>query len=134
MIRLQNVTKASDHISVNYLKTPLTTKEFLFMNQELYFSQIKQMQSIHSRRFVWPLIDTTSLDLSSEKLEPTFQQLEKFGLKSKPFVIIAVIGQELVAAGQFSTAVTLLEAALKVQTFFISRKAYKINLLWFGVQ
>ncbi|XP_012934698.1 tetratricopeptide repeat protein 28 [Aplysia californica] len=51
-----------------------------------------------------------------EKLEPTFLQLEKFGLKSSPFVIIAVIGQELVAAGHFSAAVTILEAALKVGT------------------
>ncbi|CAL1529179.1 unnamed protein product, partial [Lymnaea stagnalis] len=51
-----------------------------------------------------------------EKLEPTFHQLEKFGLKSSPFVIIAVIGQELVAAGHFSAAVTILEAALKVGT------------------
>ncbi|XP_059144707.1 tetratricopeptide repeat protein 28-like [Physella acuta] len=50
------------------------------------------------------------------KLEPTFEQLEKFGLRSSPFVIIAVIGQELVAAGHFSAAVTILEAALKVGT------------------
>ncbi|KAK3763661.1 hypothetical protein RRG08_051183 [Elysia crispata] len=51
-----------------------------------------------------------------DKLEPTFKQLEKFGLKSSPFVIIAVIGQELVAAGHFSAAVSILEAALKVGT------------------
>ncbi|CAG5117419.1 unnamed protein product, partial [Candidula unifasciata] len=51
-----------------------------------------------------------------DKLESTFQQLEKFGLKSKPFIIIAVVGQELLAAGQFSAAVTILEAALKVGT------------------
>ncbi|RUS73651.1 hypothetical protein EGW08_018583, partial [Elysia chlorotica] len=51
-----------------------------------------------------------------DKLSPTFQQLDKFGLKSSPFVIIAVIGQELVADGHFSAAVSILEAALKVGT------------------
>ncbi|KAH9502425.1 Tetratricopeptide repeat protein 28 [Bulinus truncatus] len=54
--------------------------------------------------------------MTVEKLEPTFQQLEKFGLKTSPFVIIAVVGQELVAAGHYSAAVTILEAALKVGT------------------
>ncbi|KAI8783209.1 tetratricopeptide repeat protein 28, partial [Biomphalaria glabrata] len=51
-----------------------------------------------------------------EKLEPTFQQLEKFGLKTSPFVIIAVVGQELVATGHYGAAMTILEAALKVGT------------------
>lgn len=37
-------------------------------------------------------------------------------LDKSPFVVISVIGQELLAAGHFSAAVTVLEAALQVGT------------------
>ena len=67
------------------------------------------------------LVSYTLFLSTSEKLQPTFSQLEKFGLKGSPFVIIAVVGQELVAAGHFSAAVTILEAALKVSNMSIPR-------------
>jgi len=49
-------------------------------------------------------------------LEPIFDQLEAMKLDKSPFVIISVIGQELLAAAQYSSAVTVLEAALSIGT------------------
>ncbi|XP_037918666.1 tetratricopeptide repeat protein 28 [Hermetia illucens] len=47
-------------------------------------------------------------------LEPTFQQLRTMKLDQSPFVVISVIGQELLQAGQYHSAVTVLEAALRI--------------------
>jgi len=46
-------------------------------------------------------------------LEPTFRQLESMKLEKSPFVIISVVGQELLAQGQFNNAVEVLESALR---------------------
>uniref|UniRef100_A0A1B0CKC6 Putative g-alpha gtpase interaction protein n=1 Tax=Lutzomyia longipalpis TaxID=7200 RepID=A0A1B0CKC6_LUTLO len=47
-------------------------------------------------------------------LEPTFQQLCAMKLDQSPFVVISVVGQELLQAGQYHSAVTVLEAALQI--------------------
>lgn len=49
-------------------------------------------------------------------LEPIYQQLQAMQLDKSPFVIISVIGQELLAAGHSTAAVVVLEAALTVGT------------------
>ncbi|RZF33680.1 hypothetical protein LSTR_LSTR007058 [Laodelphax striatellus] len=49
-------------------------------------------------------------------LEPTFQQLEAMKLDKSPFVIISVVGQELLGAGHYASAVVVLEAALRIGT------------------
>ncbi|XP_043222713.1 tetratricopeptide repeat protein 28-like isoform X3 [Amphibalanus amphitrite] len=49
-------------------------------------------------------------------LEPTYRQLQAMRLDMSPFVIISVIGQELLAAGKYSAAVVVLESALKIGT------------------
>ncbi|XP_049768006.1 tetratricopeptide repeat protein 28 [Schistocerca cancellata] len=49
-------------------------------------------------------------------LEPTFRQLEAMKLDKSPFVIISVVGQELLAVGQYAAAVVVLEAALRIGT------------------
>jgi len=46
-------------------------------------------------------------------LEPTYRQLQAMKLEKSPFVIISVVGQELLAQGQFNNAVEVLEAALR---------------------
>lgn len=51
-----------------------------------------------------------------DKLGPTFNQLQKLKLNQSAFVIISVIGQELLAAGHYSAAVSMLEAALQIGT------------------
>lgn len=57
------------------------------------------------------------IDISiSEKLGPTFQQLQKLKLHQSPFVIISVIGQELLAAGLYGSSIAMLEAALQIGT------------------
>lgn len=48
------------------------------------------------------------------KLEPTFHQLEEMNLNTSPFVIISVVGQELLGTGHYSAAVVVLEAALRI--------------------
>ncbi|XP_018608454.1 tetratricopeptide repeat protein 28-like isoform X3 [Scleropages formosus] len=51
-----------------------------------------------------------------ETLEPTYQQLQKMKLDKSPFVVVSVIGQELLTAGHHSASVVVLEAALKIGT------------------
>ncbi|XP_065205556.1 tetratricopeptide repeat protein 28 isoform X2 [Planococcus citri] len=49
-------------------------------------------------------------------LEPVFRQLETMNLDKSAFVIISVVGQELLAAGQYTVAVIVLESALRIGT------------------
>ena len=49
-------------------------------------------------------------------LEPTYRQLKSMKLDRSPFVIISVIGQELLAQGKYHNAVEVLESALKIGT------------------
>ncbi|XP_063171659.1 tetratricopeptide repeat protein 28 isoform X2 [Candoia aspera] len=51
-----------------------------------------------------------------ESLEPTYQQLQKMKLDKSPFVVVSVIGQELLTTGHHSASVVVLEAALKIGT------------------
>jgi hypothetical protein len=51
----------------------------------------------------------------TDKLQATFKQLEKLRLGRSPFVLMAVIGQELLAATHYTAAVAVLEAALQVR-------------------
>ncbi|KAL4617225.1 tetratricopeptide repeat protein 28-like [Arapaima gigas] len=51
-----------------------------------------------------------------ESLEPTYQQLQKMKLDKSPFVVVSVIGQELLSAGHQGASVVVLEAALKIGT------------------
>lgn len=52
----------------------------------------------------------------ADALEPTFKQLQAMRLNTCAFVIISVVGQELLGAGQYSPAVIVLESALKIGT------------------
>ena len=49
-------------------------------------------------------------------LEPTYRQLQTMKLDKSPFVIISVIGQELLAQSKYQAAVLVLESALKIGT------------------
>ena len=49
-------------------------------------------------------------------LEPTYRQLQTMKLDKSPFVIISVIGQELLAQAKYTAAVMVLESALKIGT------------------
>ena len=51
-----------------------------------------------------------------DTLEPTYRQLKAMKLDGSPFVIISVIGQELLAQGKYKNAVEVLESALKIGT------------------
>jgi hypothetical protein len=53
---------------------------------------------------------------SSDTLEPTYQQLQKMKLDKSPFVVVSVVGQELLTAGHHGASVVVLEAALKIGT------------------
>ncbi|XP_044737970.1 tetratricopeptide repeat protein 28 [Chrysoperla carnea] len=47
-------------------------------------------------------------------LQPIFQQLHTMKLDQSPFVIISVVGQELLSVGLYNAAVTVLESALRI--------------------
>lgn len=49
-------------------------------------------------------------------LEPTYRQLQAMRLDKSPFVVISVVGQELLATAQYKAAVVVLEAALRIGT------------------
>ncbi|XP_012863333.1 tetratricopeptide repeat protein 28 [Echinops telfairi] len=51
-----------------------------------------------------------------ESLEPTYQQLQKMKLDKSPFVVVSVVGQELLTSGHHGASVVVLEAALKIGT------------------
>lgn len=63
------------------------------------------------------------------KFEPTFSQLETMKLHKSAFVVISVIGQELLAGGYYSAAVVVLESALKIGTTNIKLKGSVISAL-----
>ncbi|TKS84970.1 Tetratricopeptide repeat protein 28 [Collichthys lucidus] len=49
-------------------------------------------------------------------LEPTYQQLQKMKLDKSPFVVVSVIGQELLTHSFHGASVVVLEAGLKIGT------------------
>ncbi|XP_026153474.1 tetratricopeptide repeat protein 28 isoform X2 [Mastacembelus armatus] len=51
-----------------------------------------------------------------DSLEPTYQQLQKMKLDKSPFVVVSVIGQELLTHGFYGASVVVLEAGLKIGT------------------
>ncbi|XP_071789683.1 tetratricopeptide repeat protein 28-like isoform X3 [Asterias amurensis] len=51
-----------------------------------------------------------------DTFEPTYKQLQSMKLDKSPFVIISVIGQELLAAGYHASSLVVLESALKIGT------------------
>ncbi|XP_022086210.1 tetratricopeptide repeat protein 28-like isoform X4 [Acanthaster planci] len=51
-----------------------------------------------------------------DTFEPTYRQLQSMKLDKSPFVIISVIGQELLAAGYHASSLVVLESALKIGT------------------
>uniref|UniRef100_UPI0037E8FAB7 tetratricopeptide repeat protein 28 n=1 Tax=Semicossyphus pulcher TaxID=241346 RepID=UPI0037E8FAB7 len=51
-----------------------------------------------------------------DSLQPTYQQLQKMKLDKSPFVVVSVIGQELLTHGFHGASVVVLEAGLKIGT------------------
>ncbi|XP_074546098.1 tetratricopeptide repeat protein 28 isoform X2 [Halichoeres trimaculatus] len=51
-----------------------------------------------------------------DSLEPTYQQLQRMKLDKSPFVVVSVIGQELLTHGFHGASVVVLEAGLKIGT------------------
>ncbi|XP_016519152.1 tetratricopeptide repeat protein 28 isoform X1 [Poecilia formosa] len=51
-----------------------------------------------------------------DTLEPTYQQLQRMKLDKSPFVVVSVIGQELLTHGYHGASVVVLEAGLKIGT------------------
>ncbi|KAK6315724.1 hypothetical protein J4Q44_G00132480 [Coregonus suidteri] len=51
-----------------------------------------------------------------DSLEPTYHQLQRMKLEKSPFVVVCVIGQELLTAGYHGASVVVLEAGLKIGT------------------
>ncbi|CAK1541601.1 unnamed protein product [Leptosia nina] len=67
-----------------------------------------------SRQLLAALVEASLKSPLRTTLEPTFRQLEAMKLDQSPFVLISVVGQELLAAGQYQAAVNVLEAALRI--------------------
>ena len=50
----------------------------------------------------------------SDRFQPTYQQLQSMKLDKNAFVIISVIGQDLLASNYHSASVCVLESALRI--------------------
>ncbi|GAB1599212.1 tetratricopeptide repeat protein 28-like isoform X1 [Argonauta hians] len=86
-------------------------------------------QESSNKELVTSLIDTAIKSPLKEKLNPVFGQLEKMNLQCNAFVVIAVIGQELLAAGHHSTSVTMLESALSIGTISVKLRGSVFSAL-----
>lgn len=73
-----------------------------------FFSQVVDLSD--------PLYLSLLIFILTESLEPTYKQLQNMKLDKSAFVIISVIGQELLARGKYVTAIQVLESALKIGT------------------
>ncbi|XP_077995250.1 tetratricopeptide repeat protein 28-like [Glandiceps talaboti] len=73
-------------------------------------------QDFKSLQLLGGLVDAAMKSPLKATLEPTYRQLEKMKLEKSPFVVISVIGQELLAAGYHSSSLVVLESALKIGT------------------
>uniref|UniRef100_A0A0K2TA00 Uncharacterized protein n=1 Tax=Lepeophtheirus salmonis TaxID=72036 RepID=A0A0K2TA00_LEPSM len=73
-------------------------------------------QDPKSMQLLSGLIEAALKSPLKDTLEPTYRQLQMMKLDKSPFVIISVIGQELLAQGKYSSAVQVLESALKIGT------------------
>ncbi|ENN72543.1 hypothetical protein YQE_10883, partial [Dendroctonus ponderosae] len=71
-------------------------------------------QDPSSQQLLAGLVEASIKSPLRHNLEPTFQQLEIMKLNQSPFVLISVVGQELLGAGLYHSAVTVLEAALRI--------------------
>ncbi|XP_050428822.1 tetratricopeptide repeat protein 28 isoform X2 [Adelges cooleyi] len=75
----------------------------------------------NSTQLLGGLIEASIKSPLKSVLEPTFEQLNSINhngltLDKSPFLVMSVIGQELLAAGQYSVAVVVLESALRIGT------------------
>lgn len=69
--------------------------------------------TVHQKLFAglsWHFVSFPSTDT----FEPIYSQLQSMKLDKSPFVIISVIGQELLAAGYHASSLVVLESALKI--------------------
>ena len=71
-------------------------------------------QDPNSKQLLSGLVEASVKSPMRPALEPTFEQLKNMNLDQSPFVVISVIGQELLGGGHYHSAVTVLEAALKI--------------------
>ncbi|KAL9886018.1 tetratricopeptide repeat protein 28 isoform 1-T3 [Glossina fuscipes fuscipes] len=71
-------------------------------------------QDVQNKQLLAGLLEASIKSPLRHALEPTFQQLRAMNLDQSPFVVISVVGQELLQAGQYHSAVTVLEAALRI--------------------
>ena len=52
----------------------------------------------------------------SERFGPLYHQLQKMKLDQTPFVVISVVGQDLLSQGYYAASTVILEAALRIGT------------------
>jgi len=71
-------------------------------------------QDPNSKQLLNGLVEASIKSPLRHALDPTFEQLKNMNLDQSPFVVISVIGQELLGAGQYHPAVTVLESALRI--------------------
>lgn len=71
-------------------------------------------QDPNSKQLLTGLVEASVKSPLRQNLDPIFQQLKTMQLEQSAFVVISVVGQELLGAGQYHSAVIVLESALRI--------------------
>ncbi|XP_074640463.1 tetratricopeptide repeat protein 28-like isoform X2 [Tubulanus polymorphus] len=75
------------------------------------------------------MVDAALKSPLKERFGPIYDQLQKMKLDKSPFVIISVIGQEMLPYGFFAASVVILEAALRIGTCSLKLKGSVFSAL-----
>lgn len=67
-----------------------------------------------NKQLLGGLLEASIKSPMKNAIAPTLDQLKNMSLDQSPFVVISVIGQELLQTGQYKAAVRVLESALKI--------------------
>ena len=70
-----------------------------------------------------------NITLISENVEKIFARLQQVNMDQNPFVVVSIIGQELLNAGHIQPAITCLENALKIGTVGLRMRGSVISAL-----
>ena len=67
--------------------------------------------------------------LLTAKFSPVYAQLQKMHLEESPFILVSVVGQQLLSAGAHACAADVLECALRIGTGSLKMRASVFSAL-----
>ncbi|KAJ8260857.1 hypothetical protein COCON_G00165800 [Conger conger] len=112
----RSVSKLKALRSVSKLKASRSVSKLKALHSVSKLKALRSDPGVRTREARWAGLPNLGIYHPAESLEPTYQQLQKMKLDRSPFVVVSVIGQELLSAGHHGASVVVLEAGLKIGT------------------